>query len=57
MIVFYAIYLHVVYNWCPISLPSVDLTRVKLYPRPGEEGSDYISASYVDVSFYLKKLG
>ncbi|XP_048581435.1 receptor-type tyrosine-protein phosphatase alpha isoform X2 [Nematostella vectensis] len=26
----------------------VDSSRVRLYPRPGEEGSDYINASYID---------
>ncbi|EDO31805.1 predicted protein, partial [Nematostella vectensis] len=25
-----------------------DSSRVRLYPRPGEEGSDYINASYID---------
>ena len=39
-------------NYCYAVL-LVDSCRVKLYPRPGEEGSDYINASYIDVSIVL----
>jgi len=30
-----------------------DFSRVKLRKLPGEEGSDYINASYIDVNHHL----
>ena len=32
---------------------SVESTRLKLWPYPNTEGSDYINANFVDVSFKL----
>jgi len=40
-------------NHYVISVSTIDdLSRVKLREIPGEEGSDYINASYIDVNYH-----
>ena len=40
-------------NYCSIFCVVDDCNRIKLREIPDVEGSDYINASYMDVSFFV----
>lgn len=45
---FHSLYVWV-YDLCMSCCPPVELSRVRLPTQPGVEGSDYITASYLQV--------